>query len=154
MEPEYAGKNRRADCGGRRDSDECIYHEAHEVKFASDEKDIRANTTCILTLKEEMKTKVPSKLFFTYASAVFFLIISILGVQWSTYLTINEVALDHANQMGSINTQIAEVKLEIKHGNKSSEMAREAIKSSLTETTIKTETAMNDIKKQIEKLDK
>ena len=144
--PIYKGPERRKD--SRRQADECMFHEAHEVRFGKDEEQIRTAVACIVAIKDEMKTKVPMKLFYTLVG----LIVIILSVQWQTYQTVNQMAFEHEHQMGEINITVAEVKAEVRHGNILSTRARSSIKEALEETTKKTERQFDAIKKQIEKL--
>ena len=143
----------RKDCGGRRDSDKCIFHEAHEIMFADDRADIKGHDLCITAIKREMQTKVNMKLFYATAGGVFAAILIILGVQWGTYQLVNSMALDHERAMGKISATLAEVRADIKHGNVVSAVARDTLKDSLDRQSKITEKNIDDIKEQLKKID-
>lgn len=148
----YDGPERRKKTEDRRQSDECLYHEAHEVRFAQGEAKARVICHNVDVLKEIIDTKVPSRLFYATAGGVFFLIVTILGVQWVTYKEVNNMAISHAIAMGTINTEVAEVKAEVKHGNAINNQARTSIKDALSVQTRSQNEKMTSIQKQIEQL--
>lgn len=148
----YSGPERRKIPDRR--SDECMYHEAHEVRFDNLEKKNKIICKNVETVKDIVDTKVPMKLFYSTAGGFFVVILIILGVQWGTYVKVNDMALSHATAMGTINKSIAEIKLEVKHGNQISVQARTTIKEALIEQTKHTNEKMNSIQRQIEKLHK
>jgi len=143
----------RKDCGGRRDSDKCIFHEAHEIMFADDRADIKGHDLCITAIKREMQTKVNMKLFYATAGGVFAAILIILGVQWGTYQLVNSMALDHERAMGKISATLVEVRADIKHGNIVSAGARDTLKDSLERQSKITEKNIDEIKTQLKKID-
>lgn len=145
---EYPGPERRIIPDRR--VDRCIWHEAHETRFTADERDINDSKVCIRNIKEEMKLKVPMKLFYT----IVFLIIAILGVQWTTYERVNTMALGHSEAMGSISTSIVEIKKEVAHGNNLSMVARDSIKEALKQQTKTTEEKMSRLQKTVDELGK
>lgn len=139
---QYDGPERRKTIIDRRQSDECMYHEAHEVRFAQGE--AKAKIIChnvevlqesmgnnVKLLQDTIGTKVPNKLFYATASGFFAVVLIILGVQWGTYREVNNIAIDHAKQMGEINTNIAKVNSEITHANETNNTARTTIREAL-----------------------
>jgi hypothetical protein len=151
---DYEGVERRAVPGmerrivSDRREDACIWHGAHEQRFEADERDIAEGKTCAAKIKEELKTKVPMKLFYTLV----FLVIATLGVQWRIYEKVGALALDHTEAMGTINTSIVEIKKEVAHGNALSEVARDTIKDALKQQTKATEEKMVRLQKAVDKL--
>lgn len=152
----YPGPERRKRAGDRR-SDECMWHEAHEQRFSTDERDIYETKTCVGKMKEEMKTKVPMKLFYTIVT----LIVAIFAVQWGTYERVNTMALTHAEVMGSLNTnlvevkgEIAQVKTEITHANNINVGARTSIKEALVSQQKTTDEKLKNIQATIDRLTK
>lgn len=141
----YSGKDRRV---AERRADECIWHEAHETRFLADERDIVESKRCITLIKEDMKSKVPMKLFYTIVG----LIVLILGVQWQTYEKVNVIALEHTEAMGEISTSIVEIKSEVAHGNEASTYARTVIKDSLDQTRRVTDEKMAALQEGIEEI--
>lgn len=149
---EYVGPERRKRQLDRRSSDECLYHEAHEVRFEQGEKKSKIICHNVEVLKESMDTKVPNKLFYATAGGVFLLIIIILGVQWGTYEKVNAVSVQHAEQMGSINVSITEVKSEIKSIQRVTTVEKQVVKDALERNQRQTKEALTDIKKTIQGL--
>ena len=140
-------------CGGRRQSDQCLMHEAHEVRFHAVEAQTKECHTCVATIKKEMQNKLNMKLFYATASGAFAAILIILGVQWGTYIVVNDMALTHERAMGRISATLAGVRADIQHGNESSKIARDTMKESLERQNKITEKNIDEIKTQLKKID-
>jgi hypothetical protein len=124
---DYTGKEHRIGPPDRRAK--CMYHEAHEEKFVSQEERVedlkeKQKTVChnleitrlelsrgLKEVDREVKAKVPMKLFYVMIG----LVIAILAFQWTTYERVNSIALNHIEAMGEITVDIAAVKSNIEN---------------------------------------
>lgn len=153
---EYQGVERRVGAE-RREKDYCLWHEAHEQRFRSNELKISSVCTACSDLRKTLDalsgTRVPIKLFYGTAGGVIFLLLSLLAFQWTSYERLNTIGLNHQKEMGEIAIDVSKVTSAVENERYINQLRISQMKDSIKDHIKSAETEYTAIRKSIESVE-
>lgn len=161
---DYTGPERRKVADGRRKADECIWHEAHEERFLSNERKISAVCRACENLKSavdgitsdvslKVDTRTPLKLFYGTAAGVIAIVLSILAFQWTTYERVGKIGLEAAKTMGQVQVKLTEIDGNVSGNQLINTMRDDNMERSIEQHLKNSEKALDKMQKSIDKVE-
>lgn len=104
-------------------------------------------------LRNDVKSKVPMRLFVGALSGTIAIAIIILGVQWGTYQNVSDMKLANANAMGDIKSQMVKITLSIENNERLNKLKDENLSEAVQRHVKSTDKTVEEIKTSITKME-